>query len=727
MAAASKKILLPLPPRKNKQLTETIPATDNTQISIANITKLQLDIRQHEQKISEMKDNLILLLQEHLMSKLTYHSQPQAVSDPFSIAPPPQPNAFPASGHISQSLIASSLTLPLQLSASPASGHISQPPVACSISAEHFASHDFNKSVGTSTQQQPHNITAQPHAAPEQLSTQQQGTSQFAQQSAAELNIPAICDSKIQIDATTLSLCTNPGQSPPPMSEQSSSPQTLPDERSMQRQMTTLEFLLAGATSNDPAIQIQNARRQDENEKFIREAPQHKQEEIRQVLKLGEEADKIMYEIDELSSSAAQRYRQILNILPQHAQSLCNYAFFLQIAQGRTEEHLNESEELYKKAVQAEPHRPATLFNYARYLHARGRVQEGCDMYARAVALEPTNPAVLENGHLFNNARLSNPVQHTRHAQTTPKTQSRRNLQVHLSKTCRIPTDDQPICLLYTKHGQCRYGRKCKFKHVHKESSANQTECSPCFSTTNTLLSQPPTLVPTAKPAMLISTLLTNNASAIHITTPKRPTLSQSQLEKVQKHAVQLADVLRKVTAKQQMNVETRTMRLTLKANVLSSLLEQDCEDCDTLTTHKVTSMLNRTIDLDKFSCLQQLSNELSADTIKDELRSLGLKCGGTISERANRLWATKNIRTMFQIPQEMLASTQSESKKKHKPKIVDNDDMTQWPTLQDWQVVRARDSSNSHIDTIKSVWEKGRPSIIPTVNLFEILNSTSP
>ena len=173
MAAASKKILLPLPPRKNKQLTETIPATDNTQISIANITKLQLDIRQHEQKISEMKDNLILLLQEHLMSKLTHHSQPQAVSDPFSTAPPPQPNEFPASGHISQSLIASFLTeSPTQLSAFPASGHISQPLVACSISAEHFASHDLNKPVGTSTQQQPRKLTSQPHAAPEQLSTQ---------------------------------------------------------------------------------------------------------------------------------------------------------------------------------------------------------------------------------------------------------------------------------------------------------------------------------------------------------------------------------------------------------------------------------------------------------------------------------------------------------------------------------------------------------------------------
>ena len=132
MAAASKKILLPLPPRKNKQLTETIPATDNTQISIANITKLQLDIRQHEQKISEMKDNLILLLQEHLMSKLTHHSQPPVVS--FSTAPPLQINASPASGYISQSLIASfSTVVPMQLNAFLASGHTSQPLVASSL------------------------------------------------------------------------------------------------------------------------------------------------------------------------------------------------------------------------------------------------------------------------------------------------------------------------------------------------------------------------------------------------------------------------------------------------------------------------------------------------------------------------------------------------------------------------------------------------------------------
>ncbi len=73
-----------------------------------------------------------------------------------------------------------------------------------------------------------------------------------------------------------------------------------------------------------------------------------------------------------------------------------------------------------------------------------------------------------------------------------------------------------------------------------------------------------------------------------------------------------------------------------------------------------------------------------------------------------------------------MLASTQSESKKKHKPKIVDNDDVTQWPTLGDWQVVRARENINSHVNTIKSLWEKGHPTIMPTINPFEILNSIS-
>ncbi len=44
-------------------------------------------------------------------------------------------------------------------------------------------------------------------------------------------------------------------------------------------------------------------------------------------------------------------------------------------------------------------------------------------------------------------------------------------------------------------------------------------------------------------------------------------------------------------------------------------------------------------------------------------------------------------------MPQEMLAPKQLEPKKKPQAKIVENEDMTHWPTLEDWQVVRARDS----------------------------------
>ena len=142
-----------------------------------------------------------------------------------------------------------------------------------------------------------------------------------------------------------------------------------------------------------------------------------------------------------------------------------------------------------------------------------------------------------------------------------------------------MPTDAQPICLFYTKHGQCRFGHKCKF---------------------TARLAMPTSTLPTSS----ISPIH-NNASVIHITTPVQSTFSQEQLEKVQKHAVQLADVLRKVTAKHHSNVGTDTMILQC---VLPSLLEQDCEDCDTSITHKVTSTLHRTIDLDKYSCPQQLA-----------------------------------------------------------------------------------------------------------------------
>jgi tetratricopeptide (TPR) repeat protein len=150
---------------------------------------------------------------------------------------------------------------------------------------------------------------------------------------------------------------------------------------------------------------------QDENEKLIREASQHKKQQMRQVLELGEEADKISSMRD--YPAAEQCYLHALNILPQHAQSLCNYAYLLHYAyllqtgkkeSDRTEELLDKAEELYKKALQAEPHCAATLFNYALHLHLRGRVREGRDMYARAFELEPTNSFIQVQGHRFQDA-----------------------------------------------------------------------------------------------------------------------------------------------------------------------------------------------------------------------------------------------------------------------------------------------------------------------------------
>jgi hypothetical protein len=68
---------------------------------------------------------------------------------------------------------------------------------------------------------------------------------------------------------------------------------------------------------------------------------------------------------------------------------------------------------------------------------------------------------------------------------------------------------------------------------------------------------------PTARLAMPTSTLPTssispiyNDASEIYMTTPVKSTFSQ-EIEKVQKHAVQLADMLRQVTAKHQSNIWT--------------------------------------------------------------------------------------------------------------------------------------------------------------------------
>ena len=98
---------------------------------------------------------------------------------------------------------------------------------------------------------------------------------------------------------------------------------------------------------------------QDENEKLIREASQYKKEQIRQVLELGEEADKLSSMRDYYAAELC--YLHALKILPQHAQSLCNYAFMLHTGK----KDFDKTEDLFNKACQIEPQRALTHFNYA--------------------------------------------------------------------------------------------------------------------------------------------------------------------------------------------------------------------------------------------------------------------------------------------------------------------------------------------------------------------------
>jgi hypothetical protein len=65
--------------------------------------------------------------------------------------------------------------------------------------------------------------------------------------------------------------------------------------------------------------------------------------------------------------------------------------------------------------------------------------------------------------------------------------------------------------------------------------------------------------------------------------------------------------------------------------------------------------VLERTIDLGKYADGQQLQ-EIGPEVIKQELQRMGIKCGGSLEERANRLFSTKGITTKAQINKNILA-----------------------------------------------------------------------
>lgn len=80
------------------------------------------------------------------------------------------------------------------------------------------------------------------------------------------------------------------------------------------------------------------------------------------------------------------------------------------------------------------------------------------------------------------------------------------------------------------------------------------------------------------------------------------------------------------------------------------------------------TSALSRAgahLDLTPFRQAEELAS-LGLDRLKSALLALGLKCGGTLEERAQRLWATKG-RAIEDLPPEFFPSKTSARSKNHR------------------------------------------------------------
>ncbi|RWS28792.1 Splicing factor 3A subunit 3-like protein, partial [Leptotrombidium deliense] len=68
-------------------------------------------------------------------------------------------------------------------------------------------------------------------------------------------------------------------------------------------------------------------------------------------------------------------------------------------------------------------------------------------------------------------------------------------------------------------------------------------------------------------------------------------------------------------------------------------------------------------LDLSGFSSVEELAS-LGLDRLKSALMALGLKCGGTLEERAQRLWSTKN-KKLEEIDQSLFVKTKPNDKNK--------------------------------------------------------------
>eukprot|EP00978_Attheya_sp_CCMP212_P047980 scaffold456928_cov51-Attheya_sp.AAC.1 len=76
-------------------------------------------------------------------------------------------------------------------------------------------------------------------------------------------------------------------------------------------------------------------------------------------------------------------------------------------------------------------------------------------------------------------------------------------------------------------------------------------------------------------------------------------------------------------------------------------------------TTHKDDEgSSSSVVDLEPYGSAEELSKGIDGDVLKAELSRLGLKCGGTVLDRAKRLYMTKHT-PLDQLPKKLFAKTQ--------------------------------------------------------------------
>jgi splicing factor 3A subunit 3 len=84
-------------------------------------------------------------------------------------------------------------------------------------------------------------------------------------------------------------------------------------------------------------------------------------------------------------------------------------------------------------------------------------------------------------------------------------------------------------------------------------------------------------------------------------------------------------------------------------------------------------------IDLSKYSTVADLEKDITGDELKSELSRLGLKCGGTISDRAARLFMTRDT-PLDQLPAKVFAKGKKGATLQQQPKGASNASDAQVP-----------------------------------------------